>query len=56
MSLESLIVASGDTTPAMRTSSAKPNIDLSSKRPSVKASTSPLASTSRRDISSALSS
>ena len=56
MTVESLTVASEDTTPAIRTSSVRPNIDLNNKRPSVKASTSPFASTSRMDISSALSS
>ena len=54
--MESLTVASEDTTPVVRASSVSSNIDLNSKRPSVKASTSPLASTSRMDIFSPLSS
>ena len=60
MAAESVTVASADITPVVRTlsipSSVKPNIDLNNKRPSVKASTSPLASTSKMDMFSALSS
>ena len=56
MAVESVTEASAATTPVIRTSSVKPNIDLKISRPSVNASTSPEPSTSRIDISSALSS
>ncbi|MDA9593161.1 hypothetical protein N9R68_03935, partial [Porticoccaceae bacterium] len=54
MTVESVTEASADTTPVIRTSSVRPNIDLNNKRPSVRASTSPFASTSKIDTSSGL--